>query len=112
MTLLLVTVVRCGYPKRRKRMKKRRDGLPGEPFTVVEDGAFLVVYKPPRMHSSPLKRNAAPGYASQDKTLLEWCARAYPEITAVRGRGAGEGGLLHCQQAMTSRGAIIFPVQI
>jgi 23S rRNA pseudouridine1911/1915/1917 synthase len=73
------------------------------PFFLATDDSFLVVYKPPRMHSSPLKRSAvdAPGsapagkYVPGEQTLLDWCARSFPEITAVRGRNPWEGGLLH-----------------
>jgi 23S rRNA pseudouridine1911/1915/1917 synthase len=73
------------------------------PFFFATDASFLVVYKPPRMHSSPLKRSAvdAPGGApvgrcvSGEQTLLDWCVRSFPEVTAVRGRNPWEGGLLH-----------------
>ena len=73
------------------------------PFFLTTDDSFLVVYKPPRMHSSPLKRSAvsAPGGApagrcvSGEQTLLDWCVRSFPEVTAVRGRNPWEGGLLH-----------------
>ncbi|MDR2786601.1 MAG: RNA pseudouridine synthase [Treponema sp.] len=78
------------------------------PFLVAAEDSFLVVYKPPRMHSAPLKRSAvdAPGLAPGnervsgeripgERTLLDWCARSFPEITAVRGRNPWEGGLLH-----------------
>jgi 23S rRNA pseudouridine1911/1915/1917 synthase len=46
------------------------------------------------MHSAPLKTSAvcAP---SGEQTLLEWCARSFPETAAVRGRNPWEGGLLH-----------------
>lgn len=73
------------------------------PFLVTVEDPFLVVYKPPRMHSSPLKRSAVgvPGGApagkcvSGEQTLLDWCVRFFPEVTAVRGRNPWEGGLLH-----------------
>ena len=73
------------------------------PFFLATDDSFLVVYKPPRMHSSPLKRSAVgvPGGApagkcvSGEQTLLDWCVRFFPEVTAVRGRNPWEGGLLH-----------------
>ena len=63
------------------------------PFLVTVEDPFLVVYKPPRMHSSPLKKSAAD--VPMEQTLLDWCARSFPEVTAVRGRNPWEGGLLH-----------------
>lgn len=47
---------------------------------------FIVVYKPPKLHSSPL---------GGGESLLDWCARNFPETLALPGRKAGEGGLLH-----------------
>jgi 23S rRNA pseudouridine1911/1915/1917 synthase len=51
------------------------------------------------MHSSPLKKNAAPApdgeRVSGEQTLLDWCARSFPETGAIRGRNPWEGGLLH-----------------
>jgi 23S rRNA pseudouridine1911/1915/1917 synthase len=77
--------------------------FPAAPFLLEADDSFLVVYKPPRMHSSPLKRSAvdAPGGApagegvAGEQTLLDWCAHSFPEVSAVRGRNPWEGGLLH-----------------
>jgi 23S rRNA pseudouridine1911/1915/1917 synthase len=51
------------------------------------------------MHSSPLKTSAAPApdgeCVSGEQTLLAWCARSFPETSAIRGRNPWEGGLLH-----------------
>jgi 23S rRNA pseudouridine1911/1915/1917 synthase len=66
------------------------DVFPATPFLAGADDSFLVVYKPPRMHSSPLKRSV-----SEERTLLGWCACSHPEILEVRGRSPWEGGLLH-----------------
>ncbi|MDR1596954.1 MAG: RNA pseudouridine synthase [Treponema sp.] len=55
---------------------------------MAESECFLVVYKPPRMHSAPLKGGAG-------DTLLDWCAGTYPEVSGVRGKLEREGGLLH-----------------
>jgi 23S rRNA pseudouridine1911/1915/1917 synthase len=55
---------------------------------VAETEGFLVAYKPPLMHSAPLKDGAG-------DTLLDWCAKRYPEVLAPRGRLGREGGLLH-----------------
>ncbi|MDR1636235.1 MAG: RNA pseudouridine synthase [Treponema sp.] len=58
------------------------------PAVVAETGDFAVVYKPPFMHSAPLGlRRAA--------TLLEWYARIYPPVLALKGMKPAEGGLIH-----------------
>ena len=49
---------------------------------------FLVVYKPPKIHSAPI------GNSGGD-TLLDWCLRDFPEIAELPGRKKGEGGMLH-----------------
>jgi 23S rRNA pseudouridine1911/1915/1917 synthase len=60
----------------------------GTPRIVGETSSFIVVYKPPRMHSAPLREN-------EDGTLLGFAAETYPEIRSVRGWKAVEGGLVH-----------------
>jgi 23S rRNA pseudouridine1911/1915/1917 synthase len=57
-----------------------------EPWIVAETEGFLVAYKPPLLHSAPLKSG---------DSLLGWCARRYPETLALRGLLPREGGLLH-----------------
>ena len=64
-------------------------GDTASPQVLAEEKDFLVVYKPPRMHSTPL-----PGSAQAD-TLAGWCAARFPETADLGGRRAGEGGLLH-----------------
>ncbi|GHV81123.1 RNA pseudouridine synthase [Spirochaetia bacterium] len=61
------------------------------PWVVAETEGFLVVHKPPFMHSAPLESGGEP---SRD-TLLDWCANRYPEVRIPRGRQRREGGLLH-----------------
>jgi len=46
------------------------------------------VYKPPRMHTAPLKEG-------EENTLLAWAASLYPDVLRVHGHKAIEGGLLH-----------------
>ncbi|MDR3192155.1 MAG: RNA pseudouridine synthase [Treponema sp.] len=58
------------------------------PGIVDETGDFAVIYKPPFMHSAPL----GPGRAG---TLVEWYARVYPPLLALRGLKPAEGGLIH-----------------
>jgi 23S rRNA pseudouridine1911/1915/1917 synthase len=53
---------------------------------AAETGGFLVVYKPPLLHSAPLRGGAS---------LLDWCAERYPEVLTPRGPLPREGGLLH-----------------
>lgn len=58
------------------------------PFVLDETEDFAVVFKPPRMHSAPLRQN-------KGDTLLDWYAAIFPPVMDVDGRKAGEGGLLH-----------------
>jgi 23S rRNA pseudouridine1911/1915/1917 synthase len=58
-----------------------------EPQILAEEKDFLVVYKPPRMHSSP--------QAFSTESLLNWCVQGFPEVGELSGRNKGEGGLLH-----------------
>ena len=59
-----------------------------EPQIIAAEEGFLVVYKPPRMHSAPFA-------CSTGETLLDFCLGKFPEILSFPGRKAGEGGLLH-----------------
>ena len=58
------------------------------PQILVSEKDFLIVFKPPRMHS-------APQAGSHGETLFGWCYTQFPGIAALPGRRAGEGGLLH-----------------
>jgi 23S rRNA pseudouridine1911/1915/1917 synthase len=57
-----------------------------EPWVAAETKDFLVVYKPPLLHSAPLRGGPS---------LLGWCSERYPEVLEPRGRLEREGGLLH-----------------
>ncbi|MCL2094354.1 MAG: pseudouridine synthase [Treponema sp.] len=57
------------------------------PQVLAQEDDFLVLYKPPRMHSAPLGESA--------ECLLSWCAGHYPEVGRLGGRSPGEGGLIH-----------------
>ncbi|MDR0496116.1 MAG: hypothetical protein LBH42_00720, partial [Treponema sp.] len=57
-----------------------------QPKTLAAEKDFLIIYKPPRMHSSPLKE-------SSGENILEWAAGEFPEIKDLSGRK--DGGLLH-----------------
>ena len=59
-----------------------------KPQILVSEKDFLVVYKPPKMHSAPLAH-------SPSDNLFDWCAGKCTEILNLSGRRAGEGGLLH-----------------
>jgi 23S rRNA pseudouridine1911/1915/1917 synthase len=59
-----------------------------EPWIAAETEGFLVVYKPPLLHSAPLG-------AGDGDSLLGWCAERYPEVLTPRGLLPREGGLLH-----------------
>ncbi|QQO08040.1 pseudouridine synthase [Breznakiella homolactica] len=71
-----------------------------EPHLVAADEHFIAVYKPPGMHTVPLRPNE-PG------TLLEWCSGFFPEILMVRGRKPVEGGTVHRLDRDT-RGLVLF----
>ncbi|MDR0388213.1 MAG: RNA pseudouridine synthase, partial [Treponema sp.] len=64
-----------------------------EPKVAVLKPGYLVVYKPPRMHSVFLKKQG--GKEGREETLLDWCSRLYPEVSEVAGRNPWEGGILH-----------------
>jgi len=59
-----------------------------EPLVVAETASYLVVYKPPRMHTAPLRQE-------EGDTLLAWAGLCFPEVLQIRGRKKNEGGLLH-----------------
>jgi 23S rRNA pseudouridine1911/1915/1917 synthase len=58
-----------------------------KPQVIAEEKDFLIVYKPPRMHSAP--------QASSTESLYTWCVQNLPEVGELSGRNKGEGGLLH-----------------
>jgi len=62
------------------------DGI-NMPQVLAEEKDFLIVYKPPRMHSAP--------QASSTESLYTWCVKNFPEVGELSGRNKGEGGLLH-----------------
>jgi 23S rRNA pseudouridine1911/1915/1917 synthase len=70
------------------------------PTIIDETTDFAVVYKPPRMHSAPLK----PGSGD---TLLDWYAAIFPPVTELSGRKEGEGGLLH-RLDFETQGLVLF----
>jgi 23S rRNA pseudouridine1911/1915/1917 synthase len=79
-----------------------RPGPLGKPRLLAETAAYLVVYKPPLMHSVPRKK-AVEGELS----LLDWCAGFFPEIRGLQNRSQGEGGILHRLDYET-RGLVLF----
>jgi len=58
-----------------------------EPQILVEEKDYLIVYKPPRMHSA--------SQVSSTESLYAWCVQNFPEVGELSGRNKGEGGLLH-----------------
>jgi 23S rRNA pseudouridine1911/1915/1917 synthase len=59
-----------------------------KPYILAETGDFAVVYKPPRMHCAPLKKDGG-------GTLLEWYANIFPPVMEILGKNPVEGGLVH-----------------
>jgi len=67
------------------------------PFVLNETEDFAVVYKPPRMHSVPLKDSGG-------DTLLEWYAAVFPPVMELSNR---EGGMLH-RLDFETQGLVLF----
>lgn len=65
----------------------------GSPFVLDETPAYAVVFKPPRVHTVPLKRDA--GRSGHKETLLDWCGERFPQVLTVQGRHPWEGGIVH-----------------
>jgi 23S rRNA pseudouridine1911/1915/1917 synthase len=62
--------------------------MPDKPYVVFSGDEYVILYKPPLMHSASLKRG-------ESGTLSAWCGERFPGFLAVRGKKAVEGGLLH-----------------
>ncbi|MDR0562361.1 MAG: RNA pseudouridine synthase [Spirochaetaceae bacterium] len=71
------------------------------PYVLADTPSYGVVYKPPRMHSVPLKGE------SSGETLLDWCAALYPATRTLRGKQSWEGGVLHRLDYET-QGVVLF----
>ena len=63
-----------------------------QPQVLAAERDFIIVYKPPRMHSAPLPKAAT---ENSPKTLLDFCTKIFPEVNELSGRRTGEGGLIH-----------------
>ena len=62
---------------------------PGQqPQIITDTPSYLVLYKPPCMHTAPLT-------AGEENTLLNWAASLYPGIVKIQGKKPIEGGLVH-----------------
>jgi len=59
-----------------------------EPRIVSETSSYLVIYKPPKMHTAPLR-------AGEENTLLDWVVCRFPEVQKISGHKEIEGGLIH-----------------
>ena len=59
-----------------------------KPHIITDTPSYLVLYKPPCMHTAPLK-------AGEKNTLLNWAAEHCPGIVKVQGQKSVEGGLVH-----------------
>ncbi|MHC6204393.1 pseudouridine synthase [Breznakiellaceae bacterium SP9] len=62
------------------------------PFILEDCPDYAVLYKPPRMHTAPLKKEM---HAAAAKTLLDWYAAEFPAVRSVAGKQPWEGGLVH-----------------
>jgi len=70
------------------------------PVIRHETEDFAVVFKPPRMHCAPLRRD-------DNETLLDWYAKIFPPVLELSGRKEGEGGLLH-RLDFETQGLVLF----
>jgi 23S rRNA pseudouridine1911/1915/1917 synthase len=72
------------------------------PVICHETEDFAIVFKPPRMHCAPLKKDG-----NENETLLDWYAKIFPPIMELSGRKEGEGGLLH-RLDFETQGLVLF----
>jgi len=72
------------------------------PVICHETEDFAVVFKPPRMHCAPLKRDG-----KENETLLDWYAKTFPPIMDLSGKKENEGGLLH-RLDFETQGLVLF----
>ncbi|MDR0722218.1 MAG: RNA pseudouridine synthase [Treponema sp.] len=63
------------------------------PSVVDETPAYAVLFKPPRVHTVPLKKYA--GKAGHEPSLLEWYGNLFPPVLNVQGKHPWEGGIVH-----------------
>ena len=82
---------------------------PRRPGIVEDHPEYLVVYKPPLMHTVPLKqrkqgkkekkgkkgKQPLPCDEDDEETLLDWCAARFPGVLEPRGENRWEGGMVH-----------------
>jgi 23S rRNA pseudouridine1911/1915/1917 synthase len=66
-----------------------------EPYVLTETEDFAVVYKPPFVHSVPLKKDGGAEPLPGIPTLLDWYGSLCPQALGLTGRKEREGGLLH-----------------
>jgi 23S rRNA pseudouridine1911/1915/1917 synthase len=59
-----------------------------KPRLVAETESYAVVYKPPFMHTAPLREG-------ETGTLLDWFTAIFPPALKLEGRKKIEGGLVH-----------------
>jgi len=74
------------------------------PVICHETEDFAIVFKPPRMHTAPLRRDGKDGGG---ETLLGWYAKSFPPIMELSGRKENEGGLLH-RLDFETQGLVLF----
>ncbi|MDR2922986.1 MAG: RNA pseudouridine synthase [Treponema sp.] len=79
------------------------------PVIHHETEDFAVVFKPPRMHCAPLRRDGAPlgRVGKENETLLDWYSNIFPPVMELSGRKEGEGGLLH-RLDFETQGLVLF----
>lgn len=63
------------------------------PSVLDETPAYAVLFKPPRVHTAPLKRDA--GRTGREPSLLDWYGNLFPQALKVQGKHPWEGGIVH-----------------
>jgi 23S rRNA pseudouridine1911/1915/1917 synthase len=69
-----------------------------QPSILAETSSYAVVYKPPFMHTVPLRDGRRDSLIMDDprpQTLLDWYTARFPNVNAVHGRQLWERGVLH-----------------
>ena len=73
---------------------------------INETPDYILVFKPPKMHTVPGKNSGEGESGESENNLAEWCAARFPEIRGIRGRN-NECGLLNRLDYET-RGIVLF----
>jgi len=74
------------------------------PVILDETENYAVIYKPPGMHCTGLKKRAG---IFENETLLDWYASIFPNVININGRQITDGGLVH-RLDFETKGLVLF----